>query len=234
MLVAIALLGACSRNDDRASSTQATPPANTSAASPQAASTGTAGATAAASPRAAVDVSRALLTLDDLPAGWTSVEAPPSDSDLDTGFCGAGSAPVTRLGRAAAEFEAAASGLIVTQIVAAYAPGDAKRVMDFLRDTLKGCTEWRETDAEGREFVYRFASLPFPRLGEQTLAVRMNVEAPGGSVQTDLVIVQRGDAATLLANIASGPRGGASVDSTLTERLARRADARLAAVVSGR
>ena len=236
LCLVLALTAACSRDGDGGEKREA---ASSDAATAGAAA-GASPATSTQAPAAggaqgqAPDLSRALLTLADLPTGWSEAQPPESEDDVNSGFCGTGSASVTNVGKVSAEFTGEAPGSLVAQTVSAYGVGDAKRVLDFLGETLRGCTEWRETTADGQVITYRFAPLPFPRLGDQSLTTRMKLEIGDVSVEVDIVVIRRGDIATLLAHIATASGGPPNIDSTLTERVARRADARLASVAGSR
>ena len=238
LCLVIALTAACSKDGDggekrEAASSIDTATAGTAASASPAAGTQAPPAAAGAQGQTP-DLSRALLTLADLPTGWSEAQPPESEDDVNSGFCGAGSASVTNVGKVSAEFTGETAGSLVAQSVSAYAAGDAKRVLDFLGETLRGCTEWRETTADGQVITYHFAPLPFPRLGDQSLTTKMKLEIGDVWVEVDMVVIRRGDIATLLAHIATASGGPPNIDSTLTERVARRADARLASAAGSR
>ena len=188
-------------------------------------------ATPAASPAAAasVDLTRALLALEDMPADWRSAA-----SDGGTAQpCGQRPALSTQAARQVeASYQRGSLGPFVSHTVASYRPGDAARAMDSTRRLFEECREW-EGSHLGSQFTFRVSTLPFPDLGDQSFALRLDADGPLLLVaQTDLVFVRRGNVAFLLAHTTAGLRV-ASIDSELTERLTRRADQLLEAIARG-
>ena len=181
-----------------------------------------------ASPATAVsiDLARALLALDDMPADWRNAE--PDGGTAQP--CGQQAALSTQaIRQVEASYQRGALGPFVNHTVASYRPGDAARAMDSTRRLFEECEEW-EGSHLGYQFTFRVSTLPFPELGDQSFALRLDADGPLLLVaQTDLVFVRRGDVAFLLAHTTAGLRS-ASVDSELTERLTRRADQLLATI----
>ena len=166
-----------------------------------------------------------------MPPGWVGTERPaPQQEDEVAHVCG-----VVRtykvLARAKRQFSYTAQPLVVDHTVTAFVPGDAQRVLDDNRELLRQCAEFREISQSGVR-TYRLSPLSFPNIGDQSLAMRMDVDAASGPVQQlVLVMVRRGDVTSALAFNAP-PR--ASIDTAMIEGLARRADERLLALISGR
>jgi hypothetical protein len=196
-------------------SASATPTRTPTPAAP-AAATGTAGAAARG-----VDLTKALLTLDDLPPGWTT----PSPSPDSSAFCNQ-DITIRPTARADADFERGQS--FVFHGLGAYNRGEAAAAMDQERKTLANCTQWTETDSDGTTTTYRVRPLSFPKLGDETLAFRLSAEAAGAVAEVDGVFIRRGDVISRVGNGQVGVRV-AVVDSALTEQLARKANAKLAA-----
>jgi hypothetical protein len=118
---------------------------------------------------------------------------------------------------------------VIEQTVTRWMAGDAQRSMDDLRAALQTCPEWQATGQGGTTTTYRLRPLAVPALGEQSLGVVLEVETGAGVVQNTIVIVRRGEVtSSLLFSLA----GRTPADPALIELLARRADTRLAAVVS--
>lgn len=250
LLLAAVALAACGGDDDNGGTSSSSPAAATVLSSPAAAETRTAtgavpaatttatasatrtatptattGATApgAATAQSGVNVTPALLALDDLPAGWTQAPSSP-ESDEDAQICDVRPSDDKPLNRAKIDF---ARGQLnaVSHSVASFAPGQAEAAFNRVTSILSRCTEW--TDPDGTR--YRLATQTAPRLGDQSYAFRLSADTANLSIAADLVYIRRGDLIASLGNIAVG-QGSATADPALTEQLARRADQKLAAI----
>jgi hypothetical protein len=242
VLLAALLPVACSRGksaEPRQTAAVSTTPVAAVAAGPAAAGgAGTAPAGAGtAQTGSASNLSGALLGSGDLPGGWSATRF-----SLDAGSaqpCGEAIALMARaLAQAEADFERGAAGPFVTHTVARYATGTGAVAMNDTAALLNRCTLWTG-EHRGATLTFHAAPLAFPSLGEQSFAVRMQVDgiaATAGRVaglfgglltaESHLVFVRRGDTAFLLTHSAAGV-GDPSPDSRLTEQLARAADIRL-------
>jgi len=165
----------------------------------------------------------ALLGLADLPPGWTGGrEADPGDGAV-MDSCDGGP-PVTPLGMATAQFQGGEDGPFVRHYVAAFAPGDAARAFGYIRRDFSACGGTRD---EG----FTITPLSLPPLADEQIAVRLTVPDPDVEIRTEVVILRRGDALTLVQVVASGP---ADTESALTEQLARLASERLPLLAPGK
>lgn len=175
-----------------------------------------------------IDLTRALLSLEDMPTGFTTV--PPDDED-DRGSQPCGKSTELRhnaVETKEAEFTKGAFGPIISHVASTFKSGEAKDRFDQARTIFEGCPSWTETDEKGETVEYRLSPLSFPRLGDQAYAMRMDVKTGGAVAQADIVFVRRGDVIFLLGNTVGG-LGVAMVDSALTEQLARKAVEKLQA-----
>ena len=201
--------------------------------------TGGAGAAAQGTPasaaQVAADVVLALLTQEDMPPEWHSTtRTTAKEGDETTRLCDK-SQTYRLLGRAKVQFSHSQQPAVIEHTVTTFAPGDAKRVLDDNLAMLDRCKEWRETGRDGVARTYRVSRLSFPEMGEQSLAMRMDIESSTGRTQLLIVLVRRGDMTTALTQTAATTgRQSPSTDQALMEGLARRATARLTNLTAGR
>jgi hypothetical protein len=171
-------------------------------------------------------LSRALLSVQDLPGGWRLSRDARGDPD-DTTLCGTGLGTLEQQRAKLAEvdvgFERGTTAFIV-QAVAAYPPGMAQRVLDDLAATVQPCHELVTRDDEGTLAEWQLTPIPFPQLGDQTVAFREYQAV--NQVEALVVYIRRGDLVTVLLDIAIR----APVDRAHTEALARQIERKLAAV----
>lgn len=177
----------------------------------------------------AADAQAALLTLDDLPAGW-SVD--PEDSDGAFGLGGSGVTPdgsesgecarvahelndQKPIAEAETAFTAGGFGPYLTHTVSFF-DQDTAPLVERLATVLGGCPEALSEQNENPSFDYRMQPLSFPDLGDRTAAVRL-VAASGGTTATfDFVVVAVGRAISILF-----AGGSDTLDGSELERLAR-------------
>lgn len=151
-----------------------------------------------------------LLTADELPAGWTVgdatgwwsewedwVEGEPYDVCGGVEIAVPAEAIDSALGVYTRE-EAGASAALVLHETASFPEGKGKDVMSFYAEAADKCDGVTETLEDGTELIYRFTSLSFPELGDETFAFQWQIvyggdgeaEEPGAYVlvrQNDLV-----------------------------------------------
>ncbi len=174
-------------------------------------------------PLSDADASEAVLTLEDLPAGW-SFRA--SAVDRTDGFCkefdlAEGVPPA---GRARAEFQGGASYL--NHVVAVYdAASDATRRMQIVKAGVARC----------RRFTADQVSLDlsagtYPKLGDETIAVKGTGKAGDVPVTVQLLFVRAGRVVTFLAGLTGETLTGPTLDAKALEGVARRAEAKAEAL----
>lgn len=179
----------------------------------------------------ATGLSRALLSPSDLPPGFRTMDESSVQGDVDTTrYC-----DMTRtyrvMERARAQFGQGPADPVFYHVVATFAPGEAQRGLDETRELFRTCTSWKETAQDGSVTSYRATLLPFPDLGDQTLAFRMDIDSARGTNHVTVVQVRHGETTSSLLYAATG---NAATDMALIERLARRGDERLVATMNGR
>lgn len=166
----------------------------------------------------------ALLTLDDLPVGWTTSELGDDDDSDDAGICGTEPLDdlVKPIGKAEAEFQQSNLGPFLSESLAVYeSTDDAQSVMEAARSTFT-CSEWTDTNAEGEETVWSISPLSFPTIGDETFVLRLSANIGIANMEYDAVFFRMGDKIALVGHIDLG-----SVDSDQTVEFAQLAAEKL-------
>lgn len=172
------VLGACGADNEERAQTVDPAETGTPAGEPESTSE-----TESAS--ADLDIDAALLTLHDMPTGWTQESSDtPTDSDDDASLCGAelldGAEAVSEAG---ADFSAGDLGPLLSHTVAVFDDDGAERGLEAFTQALENCEEWTE-DTEDGPVTFRPAPLSFPSFGDETLAIRFDV----GSEMVDMTM----------------------------------------------
>ncbi len=179
--------------------------------------------------RVVLDLSAAALTLADLPPGWS--EMAPGMSGDGFRICGAEQGPSGNGDATEVRFQRSQFGPFVFESLLPLPPGYGPAAMMLLRDIFHPC-EWDEFDPDGGIATGRLTDPPFPAVGDDHIALRLDLEMPAFSLQGDIVVIRRGDAIAILVHLAAGAPL-ATVDSALTESLALLIDVRLLAITGG-
>jgi hypothetical protein len=183
----------------------------------------------------------ALLTLADLPAGWTSTDNASSDNSASlfdsssgsssTDLCGNDRLDDGLIGQNSTGFMPAdlADGLrILVDGVARYQPGKAKAAMDGFQQALKACSgTTTQADDSGATTTLTVAALDLPALGDQAAGFHVAAQSTPFGLGLEIAVVRRGD---LLAVVADFDLGDDVPQDGLIQQLAGKAAARLDAV----
>lgn len=155
-----------------------------------------------------------LLTINDMPTGWTGtapVFEPRTPGGTYNSFCT--QLPARSTAAAYVDFERSALGPFLSHSIVVYPDSaDARAAFDDLITAAQDCSQF--TDSSGS--TNTLSPLSFPSLGEDTFAVRSS-----GTVEMDAIYILVDN---VLINIRHGGLG--AVDSALTEASARTAVAR--------
>jgi hypothetical protein len=157
-----------------------------------------------------------LITLEDLPSGWTGglSEEQTEDGDTYQFICTELERRASQ--RAAAEFEQGQLGPFLNHYVALYPRGLAERALADMVGAVELCAEWTQTTDDGTVYKWEISPMAFPTLGDETLAIRVSTaDIPLlGLFQLDQVYVRYGD---VIFGITYGEIGLEGVDSEQTE-----------------
>jgi hypothetical protein len=171
------------------------------------------------------DVAAALLTLSDMPTGWT--QDPEQDADdEDATLCDVEPLEeVQAVDDASADFSAGDFGPLLSHMVGVYEDQDAEAAMDSFMDALEGCTEWTDETEDG-PVTFRPTPLAFPSFGDDTVAVRIRAESELFDMTLDVVVWRRANVVSLITVIEVF----GTPDADQTEEFVTVADERLAAL----
>lgn len=178
----------------------------------------------------------ALLTVQDLPTGWsTDPSAAPTEEDGDDPIqpeeCAAVFRPLKDgsdpLAKAEANFSSGGLGPVLQQTVTSFEDDAADRLQG-LTDALGACPEFSLTDSSGVVTTFVAAPLSFPNLGDRSLAVRLRGSNDTIDVTLDVVYVAVGRNAVSLVTGGLVPMPGADLEA-VGRRSVERLDAAAAA-----
>ncbi len=125
-----------------------------------------------------------LLTIEDMPAGWSGSAAVIKENDKDTydPYCMEG-LPARSVGKVSVDF--GGGGILSDSITAYGSVEDSIKYFSEYKEAANSCPQW--TDDEGREII--LSPLSFPAYGDESFAVRLNM----GVLIADGVQVRVGD-----------------------------------------
>ncbi len=152
----------------------------------------------------------ALLTLEDMPTGWTQAEAadfsPSTPGGTYRSMCM--DIPARSIGSASVSFSQSTLGPQINQTVVVFpSRNEAEAAMADLANVAQECGEYSDDNGN----VFTLSSLAFPSLGDDAFAVRSSNQL----VQADWVQVR------VDSTIINLIQAGLSIDSELTEEVAR-------------
>jgi hypothetical protein len=176
----------------------------------------------------AAQAKSALLTLDDMPTGWTQSK-PEADDDEDPTVtpkrCSAVLDAVDQQGKPLAEAEATFSpgdlGPQLDHTVSSW-PRSQVPVLNKLTAAFRQCPKFTSTSADGSSATFQASGLSFPNVGDRTLALRLKAKSDGINLVMDVIYIAKGNNGIALMVTGFQPLDGATL-----EKLARKAVARL-------
>lgn len=232
-LLAVALLGACGDSPERAvtvgQTTAANEPVEETSAPPK--------------PKGAGDelssnqVKVALLTVADMPTGWSSApneeDAEDTKDTMEPASCQAmfdkmDADKAAKEAKAKAQASFSAGGALGTQLTMEVSSFEDDGQGDKVEDVaaaLSQCSAITSTDASGTKTEMELAGLSFPNLGDQTLAMRMNAKSDGIAVVADLVVVAAGHNIVTFTAAGLQPMQGAELEKVARTGMAKVAQA---------
>ena len=178
-------------------------------------------------PLTAEQAQAALLTVDDLPTGWTveasgpAVEEPATTTEPPA--CAAlfeGLDAVPPVAEAEATFSAGPLGPVIEQAVAGY-DTPAAPLVEAAASAFDQCSQLTSIDAAGQRTELTAAPLSFPELGDATLALRLVGEVEGLAVTADAVYVAVGDDAVYLVSAGLVPLPGPELEALVGHAVTR-------------
>lgn len=219
-VAAVVLLAGCGDSPERAvtvgETSAANEPAEATSAPPKAKGAG--------DELNAKQVKAALLTVTDMPTGWSATpnqdDAEDTNDTMEPASCQAmfdkmdadkGAAKP----KAKAEASFAAGGALGTQFsmeVSSFEEDGQGDKVEEVAAALSKCSKITSTDSSGIKTEMELAGLSFPNLGDQTLAMRMNAQSDGIAVVADLVVVATGHNIVTFTAAGLQPMPGADLE----------------------
>lgn len=168
-------------------------------------------------PSAPKHIEDALLTINEMPSGWSSA---PAEKGSDAGLCGAKASNTTDpIDQAKAMFVGNPTISVpqVQHVIARFEPGEAEVRFDEFLKLANDCQSFVQ---DGQKVVA--SDLSFAKVGDDSIALRYVVENEAGlSAIADFVLWRRGDVAMFLSYASLGP------DPVAVKQLVNKADAKL-------
>ena len=154
-------------------------------------------------------VNTALLTLADLPAGYSPRSTDSASSTDDSMFCpdattALPTAFVTmRDKEGSVGFEQSQLGPILLEILVA--GSDAKSAFTNASKALDSCTasSWTKADAKGAVTTYSIAPVSFPKHGDEQAAFRLTATAVGVELDGYVIVMRIGDVLALMMGVGT-------------------------------
>lgn len=177
------------------------------------------------------ELSAALLTVADLPTGYTAVPPTEDDDSETTGgddecsakFKELSDAEGTEAASAEASFEGGGLGTILEESLESYEDEDQlKQRFDDVVSVLSECPTFSSTE-DGETTDFTLGALSFPKLGDDTVALAITGKTPDFEVKLNIVVVRLG------RNVMSVSQGGLTADAAALEQAARAGLDKLAA-----
>lgn len=174
----------------------------------------------------------ALLVAADLPTGWTAEPdngAPKKDSSGDNDPCPAYDAVTQKVSQAddIATDLTSPDGSEVSEALIPMSEPDAKALFAEYSAAVTACKTLTIVPDDGVPFEMRFVALSFPQLADETFAFRVTATVLSRTMYIDTAVVRRGGVLVFIV-----PKPGETVDTALTEDVARRAIMKVDAVLA--
>lgn len=177
-------------------------------------------------------IEKALLTVDDMPSGYSEDPELVSDEDEEDDEVTSGSPKCEELmsamgdeddekpfGEGEVGFKEGDFGPFIMESIASHKGDTIEKAMKELRDAFTMCKKFESTDKEGAVTKFTVARMSFPDLGDDTVAVKMSGKEDelGFTFTFNLVAVRVDQNVVLLVNFGIG----GAMDGTKFEKLAR-------------
>ena len=167
----------------------------------------------------------ALITKDDLPPGFLRDTSLNDSDDEALSGCKELDAIEDDGGNyAEASFMKGESGPFISEgIGQAPSEREANEALNRVRDTMRNCRRFTVSNSEVGKVDIASSAIPFPKLGDETRAVRFDISIDGVKGATlEAVVIQDGSNVILIVHGAAG-----SADTRFTETLSGKALAKL-------
>lgn len=177
------------------------------------------------------ELKAALLTVQDLPTGYTLDTSPDEDDDETQGSseeCSDRFEALTEAEEQDDTTEAEVSfegglGVVLEQGLESYPDEEipAER-FDQVVEVLNDCPSFTSTEADGTNTEFTISPLSFPKLGDDTIALNIKVKTSEFDGVLNFAVVRLG------RNVMSIGQGGLTADAAVLEQVARKGLEKLA------
>jgi hypothetical protein len=178
----------------------------------------------------AAKVKDALLTVSDLPTGWSTKPDRSSSTRDDSGDyaqCPKYAAVIKKANATdhiSVRFTSP-SGSTVEEAIQPLTESAARELLTEFADALTACKKVTTKTDDGVPFELYLTALSFPKLADDTFALRVTATVSGITINIDMVLIRRGG---VLITVVQTARG--RIDTTTTEDVSRRALAKVNSV----
>ena len=182
----------------------------------------------------ALDPAEAVLTVEDMPAGYTEEpDEDDDDEDSPTQACPrleALEGDEEPLEEASANFQAGENGPFVTHEVAVLQEGRAEEAIESFRGALDdpACRTFTQPTDNGGTATFTLTEIPVPQLGDDVVGLRLTGDAAALGAQFDAILERVGDVGSYIAVITIP---GLSGPPPALDQLATRADEKVQAAL---
>lgn len=192
-------------------------------------------------PLSSKQIKRALLKIEDMPSGYTEDPDLINDEESEEDEISAGSKKCEQLmsalgskdraekpfGEGEVGFKESDFGPFVGESVISFKGSRIKEGMGKIRDAFASCKNFETEDKDGAKTKFRVAPMSFPKLGDDTIAVKMSGEEPsfGMTFDFNLVAVRVDQNVVMMLNFGIGRALGGQKFEKLTRLAVERIDA---------
>jgi hypothetical protein len=189
-------------------------------------------------PLTSKQIKGALLKIDDMPPGYTKDSDLISDEEDEDVFSGSpkckrlmnaldsGDKEEKPFGEGEVGFKESDFGPFVAESVSSFKGDRIKDGMGKFREAFESCTTFTTTDKDGAKTKFKVAQMSFPKLGDDTIAIKMSAKEPtlGMSFDFSLVAVRVDQNVVLMLNLGVGRALGGQKFEKLTRLAVERID----------
>ena len=177
------------------------------------------------------ELTAALLTVADLPTGYTAVPASEDDAseteaegDCQRQFESLSAAEGDEAASAKASFGGGGLGSVLEQGLESYEDeGTVEERFDNVVSVLSDCPTFSTIEEDGTTTDFTVTALSFPKLGDDTVALAITGTTPDFTIAINVAIVRLG------RNVMSVIQGGLTADAAVLEQASRTGLDKLAA-----
>jgi hypothetical protein len=162
-----------------------------------------------------------------MPSGWSASDPSTDTTSATSDLCGVGGFETAEVAKVQTDFQQSELGPFFIEELVQTAPGAAQPALDAIAAAVKNCPPQTQTQDDGTTETLTVTPLPFPTIGDQSVALRLKIDGAILPISAVLVIERRKDTVAELAILSLGL---GSADNVLLDQLARKADARFAPV----